>query len=149
MTIAFSQQPVTDALKAFIAEGFARHALQLTGIDGCRDKPVGFVAEEDGKVMGAVVAQLFWGQLNIKNVIVSEEARGQGLAARLIEQAHDYGHLHGCDFAFVETMSFQARGFYEKLGYKVEFIRDGFASGSSFIYMKKELHKDKEGNDNA
>jgi hypothetical protein len=37
-------------------------------------------------------------------------------------------------------MSFQnAKGFYEKLGYKIDFIRNGYVQGGSMISMRKNL----------
>ncbi len=129
-----------DDLKTFFEGGFSRHALAQTGIDGAVGEPKAFVIRDDaGVVCAAVVARLFWGQLHIKNVLCAENARGQGYAQRLMDEAHAWGRTQGCDFAFVETMSFQAEGFYKKLGYVTEYTRQGYAAGTSFIYMKKDL----------
>lgn len=51
----------------------------------------------------------------------------------------DYGRSNKCPFAFVATMSFQAREFYEKIGFTLEFTRSGYKHGTSFHYLRKEL----------
>lgn len=137
---AVRQDIAADDLKAFFENGFERHAVAMTGVENGVGAPQSFVIRDDaGVVAAAVVARIFWGQLHIKNVLSAENARGKGYAAQLMAQAHEWGRAQGCDFAFVETMSFQAEGFYKKLGYVTEFTRAGYAAGTSFIYLKKDL----------
>jgi ribosomal protein S18 acetylase RimI-like enzyme len=57
----------------------------------------------------------------------------------LIGHVEEYAKSQNCDFVFLETMSFQALDFYEKLGFKVELKRDGYAEGASIYYLKKNL----------
>lgn len=129
-----------EDLKVFFESGFERHAVAVTGVENGVGTPQSFVVrDEAGGIAAAVIARVFWGQLHIKNVLSAENARGKGYAVQLMEQAHVWGRAQGCDFAFVETMSFQAEGFYRKLGYVTEFTRHGYAAGTSFIYMKKDL----------
>lgn len=143
MSTPLRREDVTTELKALITEGFKRHSIEHTGIDGVRDQPVAFVSyDSKDAVKGAVVVMVFWGQLHVKTLWVAEDWRGTGLARELMEKAHDYGRSHKCDFAFVETMSFQAEGFYQKLGYTTEFRRDGYAAGTAFVYMQKNLKED-------
>lgn len=137
---AILREAVADEHKAFFDEGFSRHAVAQTGTDGAKGAAQAFVMRDDaGVIRAGVVARIFWGQLHIKNVLCDDALRGKGYAAQLMREAHDYGRQQGCSFAFVETMNFQAEGFYRKLGYVTEFVRPGYAAGTSFIYMKKEL----------
>lgn len=139
---AIIREAAGDEHKAFFDEGFSRHAVAQTGMDGANGAAQAFVIRDDaGAIRAGVVARIFWGQLHIKNVLCDDAARGKGYAAQLMREAHDYGRAQGCGFAFVETMSFQAEGFYSKLGYVTEFVRPGYAAGTSFIYMKKELEE--------
>lgn len=130
----------SEDLKTFFEDGFERHAVAMTGVEKAVGTPQSFVIRDDaGHVAAAVVARIFWGQLHIKTVLCAEDARGKGYALRLMEDAHAWGRIQGCGFAFVETMNFQAEGFYKKLGYVTEFTREGYAAGTSFIYLKKDL----------
>jgi ADP-ribose pyrophosphatase YjhB (NUDIX family)/predicted GNAT family acetyltransferase len=65
--------------------------------------------------------------------------RGQGIASQLMDHALEFGKKHGCQFAFVETMSFQAPEFYQKKGFTIEFSRPGYAENMTFHYLKKSL----------
>jgi len=60
-------------------------------------------------------------------------------AKKLMKRAFLYGKERGCRFAFLETLSFQAPEFYEKLGFEVELKRDGYDHNTSFYYLRKDL----------
>lgn len=132
------QQPLSEALKAKIFAGFSRHAIAQTGYDE-KFESVAFVAKDQDVDIGAVVVEQFWGSLHIKYVYVDEEWRHKGVGTKLMEQALEYAKSCYCPFAFVETMSFQARKFYEKLGFRVEFTRSGYKHETSFHYLRKDL----------
>ena len=137
------QQPLTEALKRYIYAGFSRHAIAMTGYNELSD-PVVFVAMDADVLAGAIVVAKFWGALHVKYVYVDDAYRGQGLATRLMKQAFAYGRENKCLFAFVETMSFQALGFYQKMGFYLEFTRSGYIHGTSFHYLRKDLLPEKE-----
>jgi hypothetical protein len=56
-----------------------------------------------------------------------------------MKKALQYGRDKDCPFAFVETMSFQALDFYQKMGFQLELTRTGYAHGTSFHYLRKDL----------
>lgn len=136
--IEVQRQILSDALKKKIYEGFSRHAIAMTGFDEKFD-PVAFIANEKNIFAGAIVVELFWGALHIKYVYVEAKYRGHGVATKLMEQALAYGRENQCPFAFVETMNFQALGFYQKMGFELEFTRSGYKHGTSFHYLRKNL----------
>ena len=136
--IEVKQQFLTESLKKQIYEGFSRHAIEIIGYDEKFD-PVAFIASNKEFFAGALVAELFWGALHIKYVYVEDQYRGQQVASRLMKEALNYGKANQCPFAFVETMSFQALGFYQKMGFELEFTRTGYKHGTSFHYLKKNL----------
>ena len=136
-----SQQPLTEELQKRVFDGFSRHAIATMGVHDLIE-PIAFVAMEDGAFAGTVVVALFWGALHVKYVYVEEKYRGYGLGTRLMKQAFQYGKENKCPFVFVETMSFQASGFYQKLGFTIELTRTGFSHGTSFHYLKKALFEE-------
>jgi len=136
--IEVRQQSLTEDLKKQIYEGFGRHAKAMTGYDETFDS-VAFVASDKGSFVGAVVVQLFWGALHIKNIYIDDEYRGKRVGSRLMECALKYGQSNKCPFAFVETMSFQALDFYRKTGFELEFTRSGYKHGTAFHYLRKIL----------
>jgi ribosomal protein S18 acetylase RimI-like enzyme len=56
-----------------------------------------------------------------------------------MQHAINYGKSRNCTFVFVETMNFQAVGFYQKLGFNVKLSRGGYDKNSSLNYLKKDL----------
>ncbi|MBS0651933.1 MAG: GNAT family N-acetyltransferase [Verrucomicrobia bacterium] len=133
------QGALAPELKQRIFEAFGKHAVQTTGMNGLSEDPVAFEMLEGQTLVGCVVVQYFWGQLHIKYLYVEEAYRGLGYGKALMQRALDYGKERGCRFAFVETMSFQAPEFYQKMGFHLDFKRDGFDAGTSFNYLRKNL----------
>ena len=133
------QSILTSELKEKIHAGFHQHSMQCAGIDGLSQEPVSFELREADLIIGYVVVLLFWGQLHIKYVLVNESYRGKGFGAVLMNHVFDFGRSHGCTFAFVETMNFQAPKFHQKLGFNIDFIRSGFEKGVSLYYLSKDL----------
>ncbi|MGD2168673.1 MAG: GNAT family N-acetyltransferase [Chlamydiota bacterium] len=141
MTTEIKQLPLSEGLKKKIYEGFARHAISMIGHNEIH-KPVAFIANDQENFAGAVVVDLFWGALHIKYVYVEDEYRGQGIGTQLMEKAFQYGRENQCPFAFVETMSFQASDFYQKIGFQLEFTRSGYKYNTAFHYLRKNLSKE-------
>lgn len=136
--IEIRHQPLTPDLKKLVDDGFSQHAIVMVGHDE-KFEPVAFVAIDNHQLAGVVVGQLFWGALHVKSVFVTEFYRGKGLGTLLMNEAIAYGREHKCPFAFVETMSFQAIEFYQKIGFKLEFTRSGYKHKTAFHYLRKDL----------
>lgn len=133
------QNIFSDELKKHIFQSLGEHAVRKIGINGVAEEPISFEMRDEGVFVGCVVVQMFWGQLHIKLLIVEEGHRNKGYAKKLMEHAFKYGKERGCSFAFVETLSFQAPDFYQKLGFEVEFKRDGYDRDTSFYYLRRDL----------
>jgi GNAT superfamily N-acetyltransferase len=136
--IDINEQTLTEELRKQIYEGFSRHAIEMTGHDEKFDA-VAFVAMEDTMLAGAIVVERFWDALHVKYVYVDDRYRNQGIGTRLMQRAIGYGLEQNCPFAFVETMSFQALDFYQKMGFILDFTRPGYAHDTSFHYLSKTL----------
>lgn len=52
------EQPLSEDLKRQIYDGFGRHAKAMTGHDEKFD-PIVFIANENGRFIGAIVVELF------------------------------------------------------------------------------------------
>lgn len=139
MSLQIKQHKLTDEVKKKIFQGFARQAIKSTGVDGLSENSISFEIFENAEFIGAIVVQLFWEQLHIKYLFVEENYRHQGIGRRLMNHALEFGKKRGCQFAFVETMSFQAPEFYQKMGFAIEFSRPGYANNTMFHYLKKSL----------
>ena len=81
----------------------------------------------------------FYGGLHIKHLFLDRTLRGKGLGTALMKKAFERGYELGCRFAYVETLSFQALGFYQKLGFTLDYTREGYNRGVSMHYLHKDL----------
>ena len=139
MKFQIQQNKLHDEVKKKIFDGFGRQAIESTGINGLEEDQISFEIFNAQKFVGAIVVQPFWGQLHIKYLFVEKHYRGQGIARELMNHALEFGKQRDCNFAFVETMSFQAPEFYQKMGFKIEFSRPRYAKNTCFHYLKKDL----------
>ena len=94
--------------------------------------------ERDGQLLAGISAWAMGADLHIDMLAVSEDARGQGLGARLLAHVEERARLDGCTTASVDTFSFQAPNYYPTLGY-AEVFRQQLDDGSEHIYFSKRL----------
>ena len=92
-----------------------------------------------GKVKGGCHGCLYYGCLYVDQLWVDEEIRHQGYGRRLIQAAENWAKGQGCLFSTVNTMDWEALGFYKKLGYFVEFERYGYLKNSAFYFLRKNI----------
>lgn len=116
---------VRDSLRKYNREHFS-----ITG-DYCYH-----VKDGDALVAG-IVAYGTLDALEVELLYVDEAYRGKGLGASLLAHAEDMARKDGLVRVLLNTYSFQAPGFYEKLGYARLFeISPCFGEYSQYYYMK-------------
>ena len=97
------------------------------------------VRGESGYVAGGLLGDRDWGWLHIRIFWLEAAARRQGLGSKLLAMAEDEGRRRGCKYAYLNTVSFQARPFYEKKGYELFATQEDYPVGHSRWFMKKTL----------
>lgn len=95
--------------------------------------------DETGAMQGAVSGGLWGNSLHINALWVADGLRGQGSGTRLMLAAEDHARRRGARLAYVETLSFQARPFYERLGYTVFGELPEIADGVTLYFLRKTL----------
>jgi len=100
--------------------------------------PICVVAKVDEELVGGIGGSVHLGWLSIDITYIAEQFRGQGLGRQLITEIEEEGRRLGAERAYVETASFQAEGFYEKLGYIAWGRFTDFAPGVDRIFMRKD-----------
>src|SRR4051812_22444900 len=71
----------------------------------------------NGAVVGGHWGASGYGWLYTQLLAVPESLRREGLGRRIMSMAQQEALERGCRSAWLDTFEFQARGFYEKLGY--------------------------------
>lgn len=92
-----------------------------------------------GELVGGLVGGAYLGWLHIQAVWLPEACRGQGYGAQLMSMAHEEAIRLNCSQVFLETFSFQALGFYEKLGYVIASKIPDFPPGGARYALTKRL----------
>jgi GNAT superfamily N-acetyltransferase len=92
-----------------------------------------------GEIIGGLWGSTAYGFLHVDMLIVPETLRRQGLGTRVMRQAEEEAVRRGCHGAYLETFDFQARGFYEKLGYSVFGQLDNTPPGHIRFFLRKSL----------
>jgi GNAT superfamily N-acetyltransferase len=83
-------------------------------------RPLGVVARDpNGRVAGGLVGEVNLGWLFVSALWVDEDIRDTGVGSSLLQKAEDEARQIGCVGVYLDTYSFQARPFYEKLGYQL------------------------------
>jgi GNAT superfamily N-acetyltransferase len=80
--------------------------------------------------------------LRIDRLVVAEAMRGTGLGRQTMSLAEDEAQRRGCRGAWLDTYSFQARRFYERLGYTVFGTLADYPPGHSRIFLSKTFPAD-------
>jgi len=97
------------------------------------------VRDKENEIVAGCNGSIIFGSIYTDQLWVDPNLRKHGIGKKLMEAVHEYGKKHGCTIATVATMSFQAPNFYKKLGYKIDFSREGYNKGASCIFMSKKL----------
>lgn len=96
--------------------------------------------DEHGAMQGGVIARQEGEWLNIHYLWVHEDRRGSGLGRELMQRAAKEALAIGCRHALVDTFSFQALPFYQKLGYALKMTLPDFPQpGMQRHYLTRDL----------
>jgi GNAT superfamily N-acetyltransferase len=92
-----------------------------------------------GEIVGGLYGATMWSWLMIDGLWVDETLRGQGHGRRLLLRGESVAVARGCRGAWLGTFDFQARDFYERLGYSVFATLPGFPAGHTHFHLRKQL----------
>jgi GNAT superfamily N-acetyltransferase len=101
-------------------------------------RPLAVFAREGKTIVAGLAGETYAGWLFIRYFWVSDALRGKGIGRALIGAAEGRAVERGCHSAWVDTFSFQAPGFYRKLGYQ-PFGELDYPPGFKRIFLQKRL----------
>ncbi|MHC9420366.1 GNAT family N-acetyltransferase [Sphingomonas citri] len=95
--------------------------------------------DEGGAIVGGLwgVASYRW--LFVQYLALPPERRGRGEGRALMRAAEVEAARLGCIGVWLDTFSFQTRGFYEKLGYALFGTIDDYPPGESRFFLAKRI----------
>lgn len=135
--IDYEANPTSENIQV-LGDGIINYAVQQKG-----HKPMEFFAffvrDENNQIHGGCNCAMLYGCLYVDSLWLTESLRKKGYGTQLMLSAEKYGKEHGCTFACVNTMDWEALDFYKKLNYQIEFERHGFEKNSVFYFLRKDL----------
>ena len=121
-----------------IEAGLTRHALPATGVPGFQ--PIAVLARDrQAALVAGAVGTINWNWLHIDLLWVLEPCRHTGVGSRLMAEIERVAAQRGCTHAHLDTFSYQARPFYERLGYRVFGVLQNYPPGHQRFFMEKTL----------
>jgi GNAT superfamily N-acetyltransferase len=98
-----------------------------------------FLRNPRDRVVGGITGEIFGGWLYTSMLWVEESLRHRGYGTRLLSMLEKEAIQRGCRHAHVDTFSFEARPFYEKLGYTLFGTLEDYPEGYCKYFLKKDL----------
>jgi GNAT superfamily N-acetyltransferase len=95
--------------------------------------------DESERVVGGLYGKSVYAWLFIELLVVPEALRGTDIGTQLVTKAEQIAIARGCVGAWLTTFTFQARGFYEKLGYRVFGELENSPDDNVRLFMSKRF----------
>ncbi len=139
LTVHDDEMPVEAAA---VVAGLEAANEQVAALRDVRPLSV-FVRDPGGLVIGGAVGRTWGDCCELRYLWVEARQRGNGIGTRLLRALEARATERNCRLVYLETFSFQARPFYEGLGYQVALEITGFAAGVSKCIMTRRLAVDR------
>ena len=97
------------------------------------------IKNDAGEVIAGAAARTFGDWLLLNTLWVSQELRGQDVGSQILNKIEQAGKKRGCSKCLLDTLNFQAMPFYEKHGYKVQWVQEGYPKTGCKYFMLKQL----------
>jgi GNAT superfamily N-acetyltransferase len=134
---ALRVEKVLGPAKREILKAMGAYNKAATGASDYRQLAI--TVRDKGKIVGGLVAETYWNWMHVRSLWLSERYRGKGWGTKLMQTAETEARERNVSNVFLDSFTFQAPGFYTRLGYG-EFGRlRGFPAGHDRIYLTKAL----------
>ena len=135
--ITLTDQHVNED-ERMVGEGLNVYNQSQVGADNFRRLNL-YLRDEYGTIVGGLLGATYWGWCAVNVVWMEEALRGQGLGRRLLELAENEARERGCRGMHLDTMSFQALAFYQRLGFTIFGEIEDIPLGHTRFFLKKRL----------
>lgn len=106
---------------------------------GFRGKLVTFFARNENKqIVGGLKGYCYGNAFFVDILFMDEQLRGKGYGTQLMKLAEQEAKRNDCDFVHLDTFSFQALPFYQKLGYTI-YAELEYKPNVKRFYLKKDI----------
>jgi len=116
--LTLSSNPEPEA-RAIIGDGLNAYNDAIVGYADRMPLTVKVTDPETGAVIGGISGGTSLGLLFVDLVFLPDSLCGHDVGSRMMAMAEDEARRRGCRAGMLYTISFQAPGFYRKLGWRV------------------------------
>jgi GNAT superfamily N-acetyltransferase len=135
--IAFEDSP-TEEERRIVHQGLGAYNDSRVG-DGRYQKLSLLVRDEAGNVVGGLFGATYWDWLHVETLWIDEALRGKRYGSRLMAAAEAEAIKRGCKNSFLDTTGFQARPFYERMGYEIFGVLENSPGEHKRFFLQKSL----------
>jgi len=139
MTEIVVKTEITEADERAVREPLRAHNRMKTGFKGPNGELALLIHDDSGNVTGGLTARYGYQWMGIELLFVPEAERGKRLGTRLMQQVESIARDNSLTGIWLDTFAFQARGFYEKLGFSVFGEITDYPVTHSRYFMQKRL----------
>lgn len=129
---------ISDGRRQSILDGLAAYNAAHVPADGYQPLAV-TLDDDEGRLIGGLLGESFWGWLRVGTLWVDEAHRGAGHGSALLVAAEEEARRRGCTGIFVDTMDFQAPAFYQRHGYSERGRIDDLPAGHCRHHFQKMI----------
>jgi len=135
-----TDQP-SEADQAAIFAGLIGFNAAATGLpSGTKTDFAVLVRDAQRQTIGGALGSSYYGWMVIDLLWLPQALRGQNLGREIMLAAEREAITRGCLGIRLDTFSFQARGFYEKLGYTIFGTLPDHPPGHTRYWLSKRLN---------
>ena len=132
------QDTIPKEYEEILYHEISDEAFRAKGLPPIRQFSV-FLKDQKQNLLGGVTGTTFYGSLYVDTLWIDKTLRHQGWGTKLMQEAEKVGRERGVQFATLNTMDWEALLFYQKLGYSIEFTREGYEKDSKMFMLRKNL----------
>lgn len=149
MSVAEKEKPLIDKIEITIEEKMIVKNVVEKGVIDYNKKhvtyyePISFhllAQGPDQDILGGITGERVCHHLKVDWVWILDDFRKAGLGRKLFCSLERYGHRHGVKDIQLETAHFQARGFYEKLGFRLVATLPSWLGTYDCYIMRKKIY---------
>lgn len=131
---------IPSEYEGILFRGISEYAFQKKGLPPIQPFSI-FIKNQKQGILGGVSGVTFYGSLYIDSLWIDKTMRHQGLGTKLMHEAEKIGIERDAKFVTLNTMDWEGLPFYQKLGYSIEFVREGYNENSKMFMLRKNLSK--------
>lgn len=124
-------QALTDGLVAY----------NSAQVDADRPEPLAVFLRVHGQILAGAEGHTHWRWLRVNRLWVDGTVRRQGAGRQVMTRMEEAARRRGCQAAWLDTFSFQALGFYQRLGYRLFGELTDYPPGHARHFLSKPLDR--------